>query len=224
MQQVIILIISIDAKTSKPFIFQFLGSFARLRKSTFSFVMSVRPSVCLLGTNRLLLVGFLWNHRFDIFFPENLATDFKFYWNPTRITGTLHVDVFTFMTVYCWIILRMRNVSDKICTESQNTYSILSNVFFSFENHAVYEIKSKNMVEPARLRIRIWRRVACWIRKATRQLPCTHTHTHTPKYLVLIFVPLQQLFHERASMLRCAFITCLVFQGHRWRFRFYGIC
>ena len=58
-QQVIILIISIDAKTSKPFIFQFLGSFARLRKSTFSFVMSVRPSVCLLGTNRLLLVGFL---------------------------------------------------------------------------------------------------------------------------------------------------------------------
>jgi hypothetical protein len=37
-----------------------------------------------------------------------------------------------------------------------------------FENLAVYEIMSKNMVEPEILQMTIWRHVACWISKATR--------------------------------------------------------
>ena len=36
----------------------------------------------------------------------------------TRITGTLHEEVYTFMMTRR-ILLRMRNVSDKICTENQ---------------------------------------------------------------------------------------------------------
>ena len=69
---------------------------------------------------------------------------------------------------------------------------MLSNVF---QNRAVYEKMSKNLVVPARPQITMWRRVASWIIKATRaqtdaraRLPNTrpptpppppHTHTHT---------------------------------------------
>jgi hypothetical protein len=42
--------------------------------------------------------GFLWNSIFDLFF-ENLPRKFHFYENPTGITGTLHEDVFIFMTI-----------------------------------------------------------------------------------------------------------------------------
>jgi hypothetical protein len=40
----------------------------------------------------------------------------------------------------------MRNVLDKSCRENQNTHFMFNN--FVFENRALYEIMSKNMVEP----------------------------------------------------------------------------
>jgi len=59
-------------------------------------------------------------------------------------------------------ILRMRNFSDKICRESQNTPFTL--IFFL--NHTTNEVKYKNVVDPDRPQI-IWRmRIACWISKA----------------------------------------------------------
>jgi adenylate kinase family enzyme len=59
----------------------------------------------------------------------------------------------------------MRNVSDKICRESQNTHFIL--IDFP-ENLAVYEIMWESIIEPYRLQITIWlMRAACWIIKAT---------------------------------------------------------
>jgi len=37
-------------------------------------------------------------------------------------------------------------------------------MIFSFENHAVYEIMKKNLVEAERAQSKIWRmRIACWI-------------------------------------------------------------
>ena len=65
-----------------------------------------------------------------------------------------------------WILLRMRNISYKCCRENQNTRFMFSN-FFS-ENREVYEIMSKNEVEPKRPQMAIRWRVACWISKATR--------------------------------------------------------
>ena len=47
--------------------------------------------------------------------------------------------------------------------------------FFSPENRAVYDIMSKNMVEPERPQMTIWRRVVCLIIKAT----CSQAHTRT---------------------------------------------
>jgi hypothetical protein len=49
----------------------------------------------------------------------------------------------------------MRNVSDKICTENQNTNSVFGNFFF--ENREVYEILLENIVERGRPLMAIWR-------------------------------------------------------------------
>jgi hypothetical protein len=95
----------------------------------------------------------------------------------------------------------MRNVTDKICTENQNTHFVFSNFFF--ENRAVYEIMWKNIVERGRPQIAIWRmRIACWITKATK--------THS-EYLLLIAFVQQEWLLERASTLLypCCTVHCL---------------
>ena len=47
----------------------------------------------------------------------------------------------------------------------------------------------------------IWRiHISCWISKAT--------NTHS-QYVLFIDFPLQQMLHERASMLRYTYIACL---------------
>jgi hypothetical protein len=53
---------------------------------------------------------------------------------------------------------------------------VLSNYFFFFENRAVCEIMWKNMVEPDRPQMTIWRmRIACWIPNATVTLTICNT-------------------------------------------------
>jgi hypothetical protein len=81
----------------------------------------------------------------------------------------------------------MRNTLDKTCKENQNIHFMFDNIFS--ENRAVYEIMSKNVVEPERPQMKTWRHVACWIIKATRAEahartratppPRARTHTHT---------------------------------------------
>jgi hypothetical protein len=67
--------------------------------------------------------------------------------------------------------------------------------FFPLENSAVYETMWKTFVEPDRLQITKWRtRTACLITKAADTYSAHAIHTA---------FPLQQLFHERAAMLRC---------------------
>ena len=88
------------------------------------------------------------------------------------------------------VLLTMINDSDKICKETQSTHFVFS-IFFFFENRAVYETLWKNMVEPDRPQMKLWRmHTACWITKATNTHPCNNAF------------PLQQWLHQRASMLR----------------------
>jgi hypothetical protein len=68
----------------------FLGAFANFRKETVSFVMSVRPFVGLRRTSRLPLDGFSLNLILDFF--KNMSRKLQFYYNLTRITGTLHEE------------------------------------------------------------------------------------------------------------------------------------
>jgi hypothetical protein len=129
-----------------------LGAFVKLRKATISFVTSVCPSVCPHGTARLQLHRFSRDLIFEDFskiFRENL----KSYYSLTRITGTLHEDLRTFMTISLWILLRMRNVSDKICGENQNTQ-------FMFNNCCPKVLPlmrrcGKNMVQPERPKVTV---------------------------------------------------------------------
>jgi hypothetical protein len=72
---------------------------------------SVRPSI------RMEQIGSPWTDFRKIwllsgFFFENQSRTFKFHWDMTRITGTLHEDVCTFMTTSRSILLRMRNISE----------------------------------------------------------------------------------------------------------------
>jgi hypothetical protein len=76
-------------------------------------------------------------------------------------------DRYTVMIISRSVLLRIRNVSGKICGENQKTYCVFCNII-SFENRTVYEITWKNIVEWGRTQITIWRmRIACWIPKAT---------------------------------------------------------
>jgi hypothetical protein len=89
----------------------------KLRKAIISFVMSVGLSV------RVEHLGPDWTDfpkKFEswVFF-ENLSRKFKFHSYLTRITGTLHEDVCVFMIVSRWILLRMRNISEKSCRENR---------------------------------------------------------------------------------------------------------
>jgi hypothetical protein len=65
----------------------------------------------------------------------------------TRITGSLHEDVFTFKIIPRLILLRMRYVLDKIVDKIW-TQVMFSNIFS--KNRAVYERMSKSLVEPER--------------------------------------------------------------------------
>ena len=183
------------------------GAFAKLRIATISFVMSVRPSVYLSAWNNSAPTGRIFI-KFDIWaFPENLSIKFKFHLNPTRVTVSLDGDVFTYMTISRWILLKIRNVCNKSHWENKNVH-FMSNNFF-VENRPIYKIMSKN-VKLERPQMTIWRRTACWISKATRAQ--THTRaraptptdarTHTQKYVILIAFQRQQWFRERALLLR----------------------
>ena len=43
---------------------------------------------------------------------------------------TLHEDPYTFMIISRSVLLKMRNVSDKSCTENRNTHFMFNNIFF----------------------------------------------------------------------------------------------
>jgi hypothetical protein len=124
-------------------------------------------------------------------FFENLSRNFKFHQNLTRITGTLDEDHCKFCIISRSILLRMKNVSLKLCRETRST--ILWSITF-FWNCAFYEIMSKNAVEGVMPQMKVWRTsIACWIPKAT--------NTHI-QYVILMAFPLQQCLYEHASMLR----------------------
>jgi hypothetical protein len=123
----------------------FLDTYAKLREGSISFVMSVRPSAWnnWAPTGRIFMKFGIW-----VFF-QNLSRKFKFHLNLTRITDTLHEDLFTFMIIFCSVLLGMRNVSEKSCRENQETHFMFNKFFFP-ENRAVYEIMWQNIVQPDR--------------------------------------------------------------------------
>ena len=82
---------------------------------------------------------------------------------------------------------------------NQITHSIFNDILSKIV--PFFEVKRKDVVEPDRLQITIWRMcIACWIPKAT--------NTHAD-YVIPIAFLLQQRLHERTSMLRYKYIAVL---------------
>jgi len=83
--------------------------------------------------------------RFNICgFLKNLSIKSKFHQNQTRTEVTLHEDHYTFFIVSHSFLLRMRNVSDKGCTENQKIHFVFSNSFLKI---VLFEIMWKNAVQ-----------------------------------------------------------------------------
>ena len=83
---------------------------------------------------------------------------------------------------------------------------ILRSIHFSSENRTVCEIKLKNIAEPGRPQMTLWRmRFACWIPKAM--------DTHS-EYVILIALPLQKWLHEHFSILCYTYVVCRVSLYH----------
>jgi hypothetical protein len=107
---------------------------------------------------------------------------------------TIHEAQYTFLIISRSVILRMNNISNK----NQNTYVNVQQLFS--KKCAVYEITWKNIVEPDRPQMTIWRmRIGCWIPKTT--------NTHS-EYVILIDFPRQQwLIRTRLNI--TLYVHCL---------------
>jgi hypothetical protein len=88
--------------------------------------------------------------------------------------------------------------------EKIETHILCSVNFFSPENRAVYEIMWKNIVEPGRPQMTIWRmRISRWIPKAT------HTHTHT-QYVHAYWFSIATAVAQTHLIVRHTYIPCSV--------------
>jgi len=65
---------------------------------------------------------------FFFFFFEKVSRKFSFHLNLT-IEGTLHEYHYIFLIMPCSVLRRMRNVSVKSCTETENTHLKFNNLF-----------------------------------------------------------------------------------------------
>jgi hypothetical protein len=104
------------------------------------------------------------------------------------------------LTISRWILLRVKNVSDKSCRENQNTHFIFKN--FSQQSCRLWD----NVEKYGRARQTTdsnikWRmRFACWITMAT--------DTHA-EYVILIAFSRQKWLRERATMLAYSTLSVL---------------
>ena len=85
----------------------------------------------------------------------------------TRITGLYRNKIYIFFIISRSILLKVKNILDKICIENQNKHLVF-NIFFPLENRDVNEIMWKNIALRGRPLMTKWRmRIACWVPEAT---------------------------------------------------------
>ena len=81
------------------------------------------------------------------------------------------IHQYTFVIVSHSVLVTMRNISDQ-GVEKIKTHFMFHNFFFSPENHVVYEVMWRYMIEPDRPVIKVWRmHLTCWINKFADAVP-----------------------------------------------------
>ena len=103
----------------------FSKAFEKLRKATASLFICVCSAVRQHGKTRLalwliLMKIYIWLFSFFRKYVETIQVLL----NSLTIIITLYEDVFIFMAISRWILLRMKNVSNKSCRENQNTFYV----------------------------------------------------------------------------------------------------
>ena len=119
----------------------------------------------------------------------------------------------------------MRNVSNKTCTEHQNTYFKFNNFLFFLQNRAVYDTMYKNSVEPDRPQTTIWLlRIACWILKVTHlqyvvlnAFPLHNGYTNAPQCYVTRTLPVLFVCVLRAPV-DVNSVVCILCWFYDWSF------
>jgi len=92
------------------------------------------------------------------------------------------------MLIPCWILLTIRNISDRSFRENQNTRFMFNNP--PSEDRAVHEIMWNNVVHRERPQMTIWRmRVAWWMTTATD----THSEFLIPKISTVTMLVIRTL-------------------------------
>jgi hypothetical protein len=179
-----------------------------LRKANITFVMSVCLSVCPLPA-RMEQLSSHWTNFHEILYLRIFRKSVEkaqFSLKSDNNNGTLRDDLCTFMIISSWILLRNRNVSDKSCTENQNTH-FMFNTFLRKSCRLWDNVKKYGRARQATDDSIIQRmRFACWITKAT------DTHSEC---VILIAFSRQQWLRERAIILRYTYIDCLVCNENR---------
>ena len=163
-----------------------MSAYEKLQKTTISFVMSVFLSVR--SSVRMEQLVCHWKEFHELtslsIFRE-VSRKFEFNLNLTRIMGTLHDHLCTFMMASGWIILRKRNASG--CRENQNTHFMFSN-FFSLKSCRLWDNVEKygraRQATDDNIIRRMW--FACWITKAI--------DTHSEYVIVISF------FHANSGL------------------------
>jgi len=125
-----------------------------------------------------------------------MSSEIKFHKNMTILYNE---HQYNFFIISRSVLLRMKDISDRICRGNRNTRFTLNNFFFFFfffflggGNCTIYEILWKNIVQLGRPQMTIWHmRIACWMPEAT------NTYRGC---VILISFPLQQCWNEGASL------------------------
>ena len=88
--------------------------------------VSFRPSIRPRWTTLLPLDRSSWNFKFDDFFK--ICRQNWSFTKSANINWNLLEDLYAFVIISRWFLLRMRNFSNKSCTEDQNTHFIFNNL------------------------------------------------------------------------------------------------
>ena len=98
--------------------------------------------------------------------------------------GTLYEDQYTFLIIFRSVLLRMRNVSHKLCKETQIRAFYIQQVFS--ENRALYKMMWNNVAELGRTKMAISRiRIAFWIAKVTNIIRICNTYCFSTAAIVV---------------------------------------
>ena len=102
----------------------FLGASAKLRKASITNI-----SVSQSSWNNSAPAGQIFVNFGSWGFFENLLRRFKFYYNLTRITDTLHEEKYTFLIISCYFFLELEVFQTKV-VEKIKTHILGSITFF----------------------------------------------------------------------------------------------